>query len=171
MFTEKEISAYKNIKAPDDLLNRITGLQKKSKKPIYFISAVAACFIFIITGILINNNQSNIVVNGQQLKNSIVFYDTASVSARTTSSAISIPIEIDASRRTEISVTKGWLSINGSSPSQKAVISESETIWWEIEPNDSYGVFEMKITDKKGSQKVTLEYENSKITVTKEKVK
>ena len=59
MFTKKEIITYRSIKVPDELCKKIAKTQKRSDKKLYFISAVAACFIFIISGFLINN-QSNI---------------------------------------------------------------------------------------------------------------
>ena len=93
MFTEKELTVYRNIKAPDELRQKITKTQKKTYKPLYFISAVAACFIFIMSGVILGN-QNNIVINGQELKSSIVFYDTASSYGRTVSSSISVPVEI-----------------------------------------------------------------------------
>lgn len=171
MFTDKEIIAYHNIKAPDELRERVLKSQKKSKNSLRFVAAVAACFVFIISGFfIISNKQSNIVVNGQKLTGIVEFYDTTSAFGRTVSSAISVPIEIKTSKNTNISVSKGIISINGSSPAREISISSSEIIWWEINPEGSE-VFEMKISDSKGVRKVTLKYENAKITATKEKVK
>ena len=98
MFSEEQLRAYRNIKAPDELRQKIVKKQKMPMKRIYFISAVAACFIFIMSGIIVNN-QNNIVinVNGQTLDESIVFYDTSSSYGRTVSSTISVPVEIEVS--------------------------------------------------------------------------
>lgn len=170
MFTKKEIITYRSIKVPDELCKKIAKTQKRSDKKLYFISAVAACFIFIISGFLINN-QSNIVINGQHLNESIVFYDTASSYGRNVSSSISVPVEIKASRTTKIKVKQGLLSISSSKPTEEVIISSSSVIWWEIELKDTDNVYEMKISDKKGVEKVTLRYDNAKITVTKEKEK
>lgn len=170
MFTEKEITAYRNIKAPDDLRQKITRTQRKSKKALYIMSAVAACFVILISGFALNN-QSRIYINGQELKESVVFYDTASSSGRTVSSTVSVPVEIKTSGNAKVSVSRGFISINGSEASKEAIVSSSEIIWWEIEPGEAENVFEMKISDKKGVKKVTLEYENAKITVTKENEK
>ena len=147
MFTEKELTAYRNIKAPDELRQKITKTQKKTYKRLYFISAVAACFIFIMSGVILGN-QNNIVINGQELKSSIVFYDTASRYGRTVSSSISVPVEIKTSRKTKISVSEGLISIDGLEPTKELTISSKEIIWWEIELEDSDNVFEMKISDK-----------------------
>lgn len=170
MFTENEITAYQSIKAPDELRQKITKTRKRSYKALYFISTAAACFIFILAGVIINN-QSNIVINGQELESDIVFYDTASSYGRTVSSSISVPVEIKTSRKTTISVLEGFISIDGSEPLKEITISDKAVIWWEIELKDSDNVFEMQISDKTGAEKVTLNYENAKITVTKEKEK
>lgn len=170
MFTDKEITVYRNIKAPDDLCHRITKSQSKQKKVIYFSSAIAVCFIFIISAFVINN-QSNIVINGQNLNDSIVFYDTSATAGRSISSEISIPIEIKAKHDTKVVVSNGLISIEGSNPSSEILLSDSQQIWWHIDPNATDTPFEMYVSDKKGVEKVTLKYENTKITVTKEKSK
>ena len=170
MFNDNQITAYRNIKAPNDLHQRIIKRTKKSYKPLYFISAVAACFIFIISAGIISNNQENIVINGQKLTKSIVFYDTTSY-GRNVSHSISVPVEIETARDTKISVSDGLISIDGSNPQKEISISSSTIIWWEIEISDSKNIFEMKISDKKGANLVTLKYDDAKITVSKEKLK
>lgn len=171
MFTDKEIAAYRNIKAPIDLCKKITNPKKKQRKVLYFSSAIAACFILVISGFVIMNNQSNIVINGQDLKDSVVVYDTSKTVGRNISSVTSIPIEIKVSDNTKVVVSDGFISVNGSNPSNEIVLSTSETIWWEIDLNNPDNVFEMRISDKKGVEKITLIYENQKITASKEKLK
>ncbi len=171
MFTDKEINAYRDIKAPSDLCKKIKNAQKKSKRLLYSITVVAACFVFMITGVFINSQSNNIVVNGQKLKSSVEFYDTTSSLGRTVSSVISVPVEIKVSRSTNISVEEGLISIDGGNSTKEIDISDDTMFWWEVEPSGENQVFEMLITDKKGVQKITLEYKNAKITVTKEKEK
>ena len=168
MFTDKEISAYRNIKAPSDLREKIVSAKKVSNKMVYSISAVAACFIFVTVGFIISN-QNYIVINGQKLNKSVTFYDTASSYTRTVSSSISVPVEIKVSRESKVSVSDGFLSIEGFNASKEVEVTSSAIIWWEIELNEADNEFTMKITDKKGVKWVTLKYENAKITVTKEK--
>lgn len=167
MFTENEKQIYRNIKAPEELRQKIISSPQKSKRIIPFISIAAACFILVISGFLINSGNNKIIINGQTLKNSIVFYDTASMSGRSISSSLSIPIELEISRETEVSVSQGFLSFNGQNPTKQLKLSSSSTIWWEIEPDKSEKTFNMQISDKKGVTKVTLSYENGKITITK----
>ena len=169
MFSEKQIVAYRNIKAPDELRNKITNSSKNKFKTLYFISAMAACLILVSSIIL--NNQNSIIINGQKLNDTIVFYDTTSSHIRTVSHSISVPVEIKTSNNTKISVSNGYISIDGSNPNSEIEIDSSKVIWWEIELKTSENVFEMKISDKKGVKLVTLKYDNAKIIVSKEKEK
>ena len=168
MFTEKELSCYQSIKAPEDLLLKIKRKQKISNIPARILAA-AAVFLFLLSGIYFYSaGESDIIVNGQVLQESIVFYDTMPAMERNFSSKISFPIEIHPARKTRISVTKGSLSIDGVSFEKEVTISSDTTLWWELEKEEET-LFTMELSDEKGIQEVTLKYENGKIIVTKEK--
>lgn len=170
MFTDREVDSYRNLKAPDSLRQKITGSHKSYKKTIGFITAVAACFVLIISGIAINN-QGNIVVNGQKLNDSVEFYCVASAMEKSVSSTVIVPIQFNVRDDTKILVLDGKISIDGSDSSKEMTITSPKEILWEVEPQEAQCEFEMFITDKKGVQKVTLQYDNTKVTVTKEKEK
>ncbi len=170
MFTDKEIAVYQSIKAPADLCQKIAKPKRKTRKTLYLTGTIAACFILVISGFVINN-KSNIVINGQQLKDSIVYYDNSLSYGRSISTSMSVPIEINALTETKVVVSHGFISINGSNPSKELIIDSSQTLWWELDLSETDNVFEMNISDKKGVEKVILKYENTKVTVTKEKVK
>lgn len=167
MFTDSELNAYRNIKAPAELYKKILKTQKRLKLRLYIVAAVAASFVFIVYG-HIASTQSDIVVNGQKLTDSVVFYDTTSAMAKSVSSAISVPIEIKAFGKTKVKVLSGVVSVSGSQPSNEIELSSSAILWWEIIPDNNDSVFKMQIIDKKGVKKISLKYENTKITVTKE---
>ena len=169
MFTEKELTAYRNIKAPDELRQKIIGNQKSNKRIISVIATVAACFVLIISGVAINNNQSNIIINGQKL-NSRIEYNLASSMAKSVSSTVTVPLRLKVKESTTVSVTDGLICIDGNT-SKEATITSSTEVLWEVEPTTENSEFIMLITDKKGVQKVTLKYNNEKITITKEKTK
>ncbi|MBR5295560.1 MAG: hypothetical protein IKU24_03100, partial [Clostridia bacterium] len=89
MFTEKELSCYRSIKAPEDMLFKIKRKQKLSYIPVRVLAA-AAVFIFLLSGIYFYSApNADIIVNGQALQESIVFYDTMPVMERGASSKIS----------------------------------------------------------------------------------
>ncbi len=171
MFTDQELNAYRNIKAPDELHQKIKGSQKRAKKLLYTITVAAACFIFMAASILINGQSNNIVVNGQKLNDSVEFYDTTSSLGRTVSFEISIPIEITVSRNTKISAQQGVIHLDGIAPSKEIEVSSSTMFWWELDLESEEQVYEMIISDDKGAQKIVLEYKDAKITATKEKIK
>ena len=167
MFTDEEINAYRNITAPDGLYKKIILRQKRPQKVLYMIAAVAACFILVISTVLVNA-QNSIIINGQKLRDSVEFYVSTLSLERTVSSAISVPIEVKTSDKTKISVDEGIIRTEGISPSKEIEIASSAVLWWEIEPDKENGEFKMTISSKKGVQKVSLKYENAKIKVTKE---
>lgn len=171
MFSDKEMKAYRGIKAPEELYRSIVGTKRKERNTLRIITALAACLVLIVTSVFIFKGKSNIIVNGQPLDGRIVFYDTATAKARSVSSAISVPIEIKAEGKTEISVLHGHVLVDGNEPSKDITISSAETLRWEITPTDGDDVYEMRITDKKGTSIISLRYNDTKITVTKEKAK
>lgn len=170
MFTDEQLMAYRSVKAPESLRQNIIGKRKSNKSVISIITAMAACFVLIISGIAINNNQSNIVVNGQKLNSSVEYYCVASAKEKSVSSTVAVPIQFNVNRDTKISVSSGTIRIDGDASSE-VVINSPKEITWEVEPQGTQCSFEMLITDKKGVQKVTLEYNNAKVTLTKEKEK
>ena len=173
MFTDKEISAYRNIKAPDSLRQKIIS-EKSSRKNLKIITGciatVAACFVIILSSVIISQN-SKIIVNGQQLHNSVEISCLSRTVERGTSFSISVPIQLKVKQPTKISVPDGTISINGGKQSKEITITSAKEILWEIAFEEAQGEFEMFITDNKGVQKVTLKYDNTKITVIKEKEK
>ena len=171
MFTDKELQAYNSIKAPEELYQRLTKIKVPRKNTLRIITALAACLILVITSVFIFGGKSSIIVNGQPLDDSVVFYDTTAAQARCVSSEISVPIEIKADSMTEISVSNGFVLVDGGEPTKEITISSDEKLRWEINVADNDGVFEMRVKDKKGTSKILLNYDNTKITVTKEKVK
>ena len=171
MFTDNEIKAYQSIKAPAELYEKISKTQKSPNITLRIITTVAACFILIISSVFIFKGENNIIVNGQPLTDSVVFYNTASAKARSISSAILVPVEIKAKATTKVTALQGTLSVDGGKAQNQITITSDKTLWWEITPKTYEQVFKLQISDKKGVYTVTLKNENTKITVTKEKVK
>ena len=173
MFTDKETSAYRSIKAPDSLRKKIIGEKsghKKAKIIIGCIATIAACFVLIISSTIISQH-SEIVINGQKLNNSVEFSCLSRALERVTDFSVSVPVQLNVKQTTKISVLDGTISINGEEQSKEIIIMSPKEILWKITPEEAQCKFEMFITDNKGVQKVTLKYDNTKITVTKEKEK
>ncbi len=174
MFTEKEIAVYRSIKAPADLCQKIIKQKNNTRKILCIASVIAACFIIVISGLMfgfVMDNQSNIVINGEKLNDSIVFYDTSVSVGRSVSSVTTVPVEIEVSSKTKVEVSQGFISVDGSDPVNEIVLTSSKTVFWEFDHSNTDNVLEMYITDEKGVEKVTLIYDNTKITATREIVK
>lgn len=171
MFTDKELFAFRNIKAPDNLREKIIGKQKTNKNYTKFIAAVAACFILVISVIAINNTQNNIVVNGQKLTDSLELQQVSSSMQKTRSSTVTVAFQFKVNSSTTLSVSDGTITFDSLNLSKELVIDSPKEVLWQVEPSAKQCEFEMLITDKKGVQKVTLKYDNAKITLTKEKEK
>lgn len=169
MFTEKELEAYRKIQAPDELRQKVMHLHKRPSGTVYWLGA-AACLALVLFGFLLRN-PGNIIVNGQVLEDSVVFYDTASASGRTVSSSLSVPVELKGIKTAEISVDSGLLTVGDATPATAVTVTSSQIVWWELQPDGEEGIYEMQIVHKKGTEKVTLHYEKAKITVEKENEK
>lgn len=166
MFSDKELKAYREIQAPDELRRKVMSLHKRPSRAVYWLGA-AACFLLVLSGFLLRD-PGKIIVNGQVLEDQVIFYDTASASGRTSSSSVSVPFELKGIKKAELSVEDGFLTV-GEEPAAKSVtVNASQIAWWELHPEEGEGSFTLRIVHKKGVDEVTLHYENAKITVKKE---
>ena len=166
MFSDNEIKAYRSIKAPEGIYEKLSRPQRSYADTLRIITAVAACFVLVISAVFVFKGENDVIVNGQKLNGSVVFYDTSSAMARSVSSTISVPLEFKVSDKTTVSALQGSISVDGE-PKTEVEILKSEVIWWEV-PTDKDEVFKLLVTDKKGVKTISLKYENTKITVTKE---
>ncbi|MBQ7810008.1 MAG: hypothetical protein IJ346_03480, partial [Clostridia bacterium] len=74
MFNKSQLDAYSNIKAPDELFEKVVNAKPKKSK-IYLIplvSSLAACLILVF-GIAVFGNSFNpqVTFNGQSLTDSV----------------------------------------------------------------------------------------------------
>jgi len=90
MFTDEEKRAYHNIKAPDTLYQRITAKSKTPRRVWYGLAAMAASLLLIVTSVVMQG-QSDIIVNGRKLTDSVEFYVATAGMERSVSSAVSVP--------------------------------------------------------------------------------
>ena len=172
MFSKEQISAYQNISAPSELRNKVLdvcSVQKRKipTKPLVSFAAMAACLILCI-GLSLHYNaaEPKIFCNGQQLEDSLLFYDISPASDMRTSPVFSIPFEFSLEKETEISVSHGTLLLADGSHTQSATLVGEQTIWWEIPREDEMPKCEMLLTEKRESTLICLTYNNEEKTVT-----
>lgn len=145
MFDEKQINAYRNIKAPE-------GIYRRLKRKNYSFAVVAACLVCIfMLSLFFIPEKTEIKINGQVIEeNQIVFEN------KLRSTEIEIPIDLKIKEKTEINVSKGKL---GDTEGKTLVIQDDCRIFWTVNEDDT--PCEISISDKKGVKSFTLIYENS----------
>ena len=169
MFKEQERVAYQSIQAPKELREKIMA-QKKPRRhfPIYLTTALAACLVLVIgIGFFFPGGEPGIKINGQQLESSVVYYDLVPASDMRTAPILSVPVDLELSGESEISVSYGSLVREGEEPVSKLTAGSDLSLTWQIQRAEEIPTCEMTITNGKDVTTLTLEYEETKITITK----
>ena len=151
MFEEKQINAYRNIKAPDRIYKR---LNKKNRFPVKILSVVAACLVCVlmISGYF-EFRTSEIKINGQMVENTIIIGNNK---ARSTEFEISFEIT-KINKKTEITVSEGRISFDGKDYGT-VIVEDDATVIWHVEKDDL--PCEISISDRNWVKKFTFIYEN-----------
>lgn len=170
MFNQEQKEAYRAIQAPAELYDRVLAKATPGKRWVLptTLSIAAACFVMVVAlGFFLKGGEPAIVLNGQPLEKSIVFYDISPASDVRSSPFFSVPVEVKAERRSEITVSHGSMTVDGGAPVKTLTAEGSVTVWWEIERSEVMPVCEMEIRDGKSTTLITLNYNNAEITATK----
>lgn len=169
MFKEQELNTYRSICAPEELYEKVMAA-KKPQRPWqrYATGLVAACLVLALgAGFFFRGGSPDIIVNGQPLESSVVYYDLSTTAEMRTSPVVTVPVELELTRNAQITVTEGQLSLDGKSSGKTLSASASVTLLWEIPREEETLSCEMHIDDGKAVTILTLTYEESKITITK----
>ena len=167
MFKEQELNTYRSISAPQELYDKIMAAQKPKRKwrPQYAAGLVAACLVLAMgAGFFFRGGEPGIMINAQTLESTVVFHELAPASEMRNSDVLMVPVELDLPRKSQISVTQGQL-ILGDAPSREVTAFGTVTVLWEIPRGTSK--CELYIDDGKAVTTLTLEKEDSQITITK----
>lgn len=167
MFKEPERQAYQSIRAPQELREKI--MKKPTKRlPMYLSTALAACLVLAIgIGFFFQGSEPGIKINGQPLESSLVYYDLSPVSDLRSTPVLTVPVELELSGESRISVSHGRLVKEGQAPVTTMTEDGSLSLVWEIQRTEEIPPCEMTITHGKDVTTLTLEYENSEIILTK----
>lgn len=169
MFKEQERMAYQSIRAPKELREKVMEQKKPRRRvPMYLTTALAACLVLAIgIGFFFPSGEPGIMINGQQLQSSVQYYDLTPASDMRSTSILSVPVDLELSGESEISVSHGSLVREGEEPVSKLTVGSDLSLTWEIQRTEEIPTCEMTITQGKDVTTLTLEYEKSKITITK----
>lgn len=167
MFKEQELNSYRSIKAPQELYDKIMAAQKpKVYWPRYAAGLVAACLVLAMgIGFFFRGGEPGIIINGQLLDTSVVYHDLAPAAELRSSEMLAVPVELELSGRSRICVTHGRLIMDGKEPTDELTASGTVILLWEVPRGASE--CEMHIQSGKKLTTLTLEYEETQITITK----
>lgn len=167
MFKEQELNSYRSIKAPQELYDKIMAAKKpKVHWSRYAAGLVAACLVLVMgIGFFFRGGEPGIIINGQLLDSSVVYHDLAPAAELRSSEVLTVPLELELSGRSQIVVTQGRLTLDGNEPTDELTTSGTVTLLWEV-PRGASGC-EMHIESGKILTTLTLEYEETQITITK----
>ena len=175
MFSDKEIQAYKKISAPPEVLCKIKSSTENRKvfPRMAFVraaGALAACVAIVIAlAIFLRTPSPDIVCNGQELSDSIVFYDITPASDMRESTVFSVPFELYLSEDTDISVSFGNLVDADGETLEKTLKKGKVEALWLLNGSDRPETCEMVLEGKKNTTVITLIYDenNKSVNVTK----
>lgn len=169
MFTEPQRMAYQSIRAPQELKEKIMAKKKPSGRlPMYLSTALAACLVLAIgIGFFFQGGEPGIKINGQQLDTSLVYYDLSPASEARSTPVLTVPVELELSGESVLSVSHGSLVQEGKSPVTQLTAEGSLSLIWEIRRTEEMPPCELTITNGNDVTTMTLTYENSQISITK----
>lgn len=177
MFTEEEIKQWQEIKASKELVFNLEKMSKTHKKKriynniIKVMSAAAACIAVIVAvGIFVGHDNTTIKINGQQLDESVCFYDISPASEKQRSSGLTIPVELYPDGKTDVTVSDGVVYTDGSGETKSVTVKEDIMLWWKIADIGTKTQYYMDIDCCGETITVILSYneEDRSVTVTKE---
>ena len=169
MFKEQELNTYRSIRAPEELYGKIMAAKTPQRHwQKYTAGLVAACLVLALgAGFFFRGGSPDIVVNGQPLESSVVYYDLSVATEMRNTPVVTVPVELELPRSAEITVTEGELTLNGQSSGKTLRVSDSVTLLWEIPRDEATLNCQMFIDDGKDVTTLALTYEETKITITK----
>jgi len=161
MFNKSQIDAYSNIKAPQELFEKVT-CSKPKKSKIYLIplvSSLAAC-IMLIFGVAAFTSRfdPDVTFNGQSLKDNVVFYDISPANAldMRSSPVLSVPVELKMDDKTTVTVSQGIMVLEDGERVRYNEFDGKISLVWEIERTGDFPECIMTLKGEKGSAEITL---------------
>ncbi len=167
MFSEKQINAYKNISAPNELRSKVMSASAGKKRfsimhTVSAVAAVAACFALIAAVVLTMQSPTpEIVCNGQVLEESVLFYDISPASDMRASPVFSVPFEFILGSDTNISVSYGRMILSDGTSVDGAELCGDVSLWWEIPRSEDIPTCEMELTVDNCITVITLTFDNA----------
>lgn len=173
MFSEKELLAYRSIQAPTALREKVMAAKAAGRQSqLLWAGMIAAgLLLFCAAGLFLRGGAPMIVLYGETLNGRISFQETAPAAMMARRSNVRIvPVELTVSQKTEISVSHGCMTVDGSTPTQTITSNEPIALQWEILQEEVMPACEMEIRDQNGATIVTLTFDEAGMTATKRRI-
>ncbi len=161
MFNKTQLDAYNSIKAPDELYEKVVNA-KPDKSKIYLIplvSSLVACLVLIFSIAAFGNHfEPNVVFNGQQLSDSVVFYDISPANTfdMRSSPVLSLPVEMELEEETTVSVSDGFIVLDTGERLKSTALKGKVAFVWEIEREGKFPEAQMMLKSPNGNAAVNL---------------
>lgn len=169
---QKEISAYKSIKAPLSIKERILEEERleakkymKLSRLCYSAAAIAAAFL--IAFLFLTTSSPSLYYGGEIISENAVIIERKM--ARSITETLTLPILIETDKKAEVSVSVGVLVVDGEEVGQKKKIKESTDIVWIIDEPDAEG--SLLTVDAGKSSRYTISREEDSNTLLIKKIK
>ncbi len=176
MFSDKQIRAYRTVTAPDSLYQKIkekTDETNRFRATRNRFLALAACVVLVLGCVFLLHLEQNtkVMVNGQELRDSLSYADLQKGFEMRSSSHLTLDLEFQVERKTEIRVSHGVLVTKSGESAVSHTMEQDASFTWEISRSDLAAPCFLYLTDDKGSTRLALSYddEENKILVCKEK--
>ena len=153
---QNEIDAYRKIAAPSTLKERIVSEAEKETKKFrthasicYGVAALCAAIVLVFT--FYPTSKTALYYNSDALKTDAVAVAEMAVSpyVRTAHQEVLIPLTLSTDTKTEVSVSKGFIVIDGKDMGQKIEIKEDTDFFWSVSINGDTKEYSIKVDSKK----------------------
>lgn len=186
MFDKKTVDAYKQITAPDELKEKVMAacfVDKAPEKRNFFgtmrmYATLAACFVLVIVFSVFavgNFGDLSVSVYGKTLTFEPMVLSNSEIEPIAYSAEpralcrTSVPVEIEVSGETEISVSDGMMKVCAAETEEELysgtefTAEENVLIYWTVDADEAATHFEMAINGRKKSYVLLLDFdENTK---------
>ena len=161
MFSKEDLQSYRDIKAPDELYDRVMQSRPSRKRNVYGLACTAVAIAACLAILLIRTPDATIIVNGQQLHKTVQFYDLLPTSDMRTSPVFSIPMEIDGKTETTLSVSHGVLTLPNGNTVTELTTKERIAFHWEFPRSDNLSLCRLKIQRGREISYIDLTYDHT----------
>lgn len=153
---QNEIDAYRKIAAPSTLKERIVNETKRQRKKFhinagicYGVAALCAAVILVFT--FYPTSKTVLYYNSDALKTDAVAVAEMAMSpyVRASHQEVLIPLTLSTDTKTEVSVSKGFIVIDGKDMGQKAEIKKDTDFFWSVSILGNNEEYSISIDSKK----------------------